>query len=60
MKIGKVKYIKELYRETQITQTAWILPEEVFRMVHVGCVVFPSHLLEVQANKLRLVGVDSL
>lgn len=35
-------------------------PEEIFSVAHVGPVVFPSNLLKVQGDKLRLVVVDCL
>lgn len=35
-------------------------PEKIFSVAHVGPVVFPSNLLKVQGDKLRLVVVDRL
>lgn len=43
-----------------MTEIALGLPKELFSVAHVGPVVFPSNLLKVQGDKLRLVVVDRL
>ncbi len=45
---------------TWMMSSTSVLPEEVLSEAHVDHVVLPSHLLEVQANELRLVVLNSL